>query len=73
MADQTDTPKGQLYHLGDDPGEQKNLFNEEPELVEELLNQLKTEIVNGRSTKGAKQKNDIPVDQIKLWKGNVAR
>ena len=73
MADQTDAPKGQLYHLGDDPGEQNNLFNEKPELVEELLNQLKTEIVNGRSTKGAKQKNDIPVDQIKLWKGNVAR
>ena len=73
MADKTDAPKGQLYNLADDPGERNNLYNEKPELVDKLLNQLKTEINNGRSTKGPKQENDIPVDQIKLWKGNVAR
>jgi len=29
-------PAGQLYNLADDPGEEHNLFNEEPEIVEQL-------------------------------------
>lgn len=35
-------PKGQLYHLNRDPSESKNLYNEHPELVKELEQQLKT-------------------------------
>ena len=29
-------PTGQLYHLADDPGETKNLYLQQPEIVEQL-------------------------------------
>ena len=35
-------PEGQLYHLEDDPSETKNLWDEEPEVVEELREMLQT-------------------------------
>ena len=73
MAEVPDAPKGQLYDLEADPGEQNNLYAKNPEVVEKLMTQLKEDIANGRSTAGAKQENDIPLDQIQLWKGNVAR
>jgi len=34
-------PEGQLYHLGKDPGEQNNLYDERPEVVERLRDQLR--------------------------------
>lgn len=34
-------PDGQLYHLGNDPAEQNNLYDERPEVVERLMNQLR--------------------------------
>ena len=73
LADKKDAPEGQLYDLEADPGEQNNLYLTNPEVVETLMAQLKEDVGNGRSTEGAKQENDIPVDQIKLWKGNVAK
>ena len=73
MAKIPDAPKGQLYNLKDDPGEQTNLYQSKPELVAKLMAQLKTDIANGRSTAGPKQENDVPIDQIKLWKGNISR
>ena len=63
----------QLYNLATDPGEATNVYEDHPEIAAELLTQLKSEIANGRSTAGPAIPNDIPVDQIKLWKGNVAR
>jgi len=33
-------PQGQLYHLGDDPGERRNLWSERPEVVERLTTLL---------------------------------
>jgi len=33
-------PQGQLYNLNDDPGEQKNLWAERPEIVKRLTNSL---------------------------------
>ncbi len=36
-----DDPKGQLYHLGNDPAEQNNLYDERPEVVERLTDQLR--------------------------------
>ena len=66
-------PKAQLYNLAEDPGEQNNLYLEKPEIAEKLYAQLILEIENGRSTAGPKLANDIPNDQIKLWKGNVQR
>ncbi|MGJ8643539.1 MAG: sulfatase family protein [Luteolibacter sp.] len=73
LADVKDAPEGQLYDLEADPGEQNNLYLTNPEIVETLMAQLKEDIGKGRSTDGAKQENDIPVNQIKLWKGNVAK
>ncbi|MGJ8654558.1 MAG: sulfatase-like hydrolase/transferase [Opitutaceae bacterium] len=73
MAKVAGAPEGQLYDLDADPGEQNNLYLKNPEVVETLMAQLKEDVANGRSTVGPKQKNDIPVDQIKLWKGNVAK
>ncbi|MEF8796841.1 MAG: arylsulfatase [Salinivenus sp.] len=36
-----DEPTGQLYHLGRDPAEQNNLYDERPEVVERLTKQLR--------------------------------
>jgi len=57
-------PKTQLYNLKNDPGEQHNLINSEPEKAEALKLLLNKYITEGRSTPGAKQKND----PVKKWK-----
>ncbi|MCA8992859.1 MAG: arylsulfatase [Planctomycetaceae bacterium] len=62
-------PEGQLYHLGDDPGETNNLFESRPEVVEMLLKQLRQDVQGGRSTKGDASKNDVK--QIQLWKNRA--
>jgi arylsulfatase A-like enzyme len=56
-----DTGPEQLYHLATDPGEQKNLAGERPKKLSELKATLETLIVNGRSTPGPKQANDVEV------------
>jgi arylsulfatase A-like enzyme len=48
----------QLYNLKDDPGETKNLEGARPEITETLVNTLAKAIRNGRTTPGAKQKNE---------------
>lgn len=53
--------KGQLYHLGEDLSETKNLAQENPEQVKRMQGLLEELIVRGRSTPGSKQKNDIRV------------
>ena len=50
--------KVQLFHLGNDPKESKDISQEHPELVKELAGELAKMIHNGRSTAGPKQKND---------------
>lgn len=42
-------PKGQLYHLSDDPGETENLWLKRPEVVERLQTELKRIREAGRS------------------------
>ena len=42
-------PPGQLYHLGDDPGETQNLYNEQPETVARLQALLDRYREQGRS------------------------
>ena len=42
-------PSGQLYHLGDDPGESENLWTSNPEVVARLLARLIEIQQNGRS------------------------
>jgi len=50
-------PKRQLYDLSVDIGEQNNLQDQYPEVVERLEKLLKKYIHDGRSTPGASQKN----------------
>jgi len=63
-----DAPKGQLYHMRKDIGETNNLFEKNPEKVEVLLGLLKADVSRGRSTNGSESKNDVPVEEIVLWK-----
>ncbi len=58
-------PLVQLYDMLADPGERNNLQAQEPERVKAMLALLKQQVADGRSTPGAPQKNDVPVD---IWK-----
>ena len=60
--------RGQLYDMESDSGEQNNLFQSKPEIVDELLTALKRDIQRGRSTSGPDQANDLAFEKIKLWK-----
>lgn len=60
------SPKGQLYDMSADPGETINLYESRPEIVERLLADLKSDVLRGRSVKGANAKNDV--SDIVLWK-----
>ncbi|MEI6587244.1 MAG: arylsulfatase [Sediminibacterium sp.] len=54
---------GELFNLKDDISEHYNYFSERPELVDSLKNLLEQYKANGRSTPGAKQKNDLLVEK----------
>ncbi len=54
----------QLYQLSDDPGETKNLAASMPEKVEEMKALLEKIITDGRSTPGARQRNDVAVTRF---------
>ena len=58
------TSRLQLYNLATDIGETKNLAAEKPELVTELTAVMERLVSEGRTTSGAKQANDVPVN----WK-----
>ena len=58
-------PLVQLYDMRDDPGETRNLHTENRDKAKELLALLKKYVADGRSTPGARQQNDVPVD---IWK-----
>ena len=60
-----DSPIAQLYDMESDPGETTNLYDSRPEVVEQLLEQLKSDIARGRSTAGEDEENDA---EIQLWK-----
>ncbi len=51
----------QLYNLGMDPGETQNLASQEPDRVEKMVMLLENLIVDGRSTPGTIQENDVEV------------
>ena len=51
----------QLFHLGDEPGERRNLVAEHPERVASLLRTLDEEVRRGRSTPGEPSSNDREV------------
>jgi len=58
-------PLVQLYDMSKDPGEKRNLQAERPEKVKEMVALLRGLVDAGRSTPGARQKNDAEVD---IWK-----
>ena len=58
-------PEWQLYRLDRDLGETENLVEKHPEQVEKMRELLKEQVQKGRSTPGAAQKNDVPVDIYK--------
>ena len=64
----TKAPEAQLYDMEADPSEQNNLYLEKPDVAKRLLIQLKADVANGRSVKGPKSKNDIPLEGINIWK-----
>ncbi len=47
----------QLYDLKADPGEKRNLATKRPDLVKRLIELLRAQVANGRSTPGSKLKN----------------
>uniref|UniRef100_UPI00321647CA sulfatase family protein n=1 Tax=uncultured Draconibacterium sp. TaxID=1573823 RepID=UPI00321647CA len=53
-------PSVQLYNLNEDIGEQNNIQDKHPEIVEEFRAELSKMVKDGRSTKGEPQKNDGP-------------
>ena len=60
-------PEIQLYDLSNDPGEKNNLQEDLPEIVEELKELLRQQILEGRSTAGLKQQNDTGTHWKQLW------
>jgi len=58
-------PEIQLYNMELDEGEQNNVFEEYPDVVEELTAELQKVIAKGRSTEGTNQSNDVPIDVFK--------
>jgi len=54
-------PPVQLYDMETDVGEQTNVYQEHPEIVERLTKCLEQYVANGRSTPGAPQTNDVTV------------
>jgi len=58
----------QLYNMAEDVGETKNLYKKEPEVAARLLKQLEDYVTSGRSTDGPVSTNDIPNEDIVLWK-----
>jgi len=58
-------PRVQLYDMKADVGEQRNGQAEHPEVVKRLTALLEKYVAEGRSTAGALQKSEVPVD---IWK-----
>ncbi len=65
-----ESPPAQLYDLGSDLGEKRNLYEQKTELAKKLLSHLREDVEKGRSTPGPKSGNDL--NKIILWK-NVSR
>lgn len=64
-AEGQQVPAVQLFDLATDPGEQKNLQDQHPDIVARLKKQLEKYVAEGRSTPGVAQKNDVTVDILK--------
>ncbi|MEM6776847.1 MAG: arylsulfatase [Planctomycetota bacterium] len=65
------SPEGQLYDLSVDPGETNSLFESKPELVADMLEDLRRQVQQGRTTEGEASSNDV--DNVVLWKSQKKR
>jgi arylsulfatase A-like enzyme len=54
-------PAGQLYDMEADPGETNNLYESRPDIVQQLLARLTSDVNRGRSTAGPALENEVPV------------
>jgi arylsulfatase A-like enzyme len=63
-ATKSDGHPAQLYNLASDLGETKNLYAEEPDVVQNMTALMETLVANGRSTPGPNQPNDVAIN----WK-----
>jgi arylsulfatase A-like enzyme len=63
-------PPVQLYDLEADPGEQRNLQAQHPDVVRNLIARLEQLVNDGRSTAGLPQANNGAVD---IWRGRPAQ
>lgn len=61
-----DAPVAQLYHLGEDLGEQSNRYLSQPQQAAAMLDQLTRDVQAGRTRPGPDSANDLP--SIELWK-----
>ena len=59
-------PEIQLYDMTRDVGERVNEQSRQPEVVQRLTQLLEKYVADGRSTPGAPQKNDVPVELRKV-------
>lgn len=55
-----------VYGMEADLGERTNLYQSHPEVVQQLMAQLESDIARGRSTAGSDQASDVK--RIVLWK-----
>lgn len=55
------TEKGELFDLAKDPAQNANQYSAQPAKVKELAALMERYVTDGRSTPGAKQKNDVDV------------
>lgn len=67
--DASKLPPVQLFNLAQDLGEQTNLHDKHPEVVERLTKRLERYVADGRSTPGAAQKNTVTPD---IWRAGKA-
>jgi len=58
-------PPIQLYDMAKDVGERNNEYAAHPEIVEKLTKLMEKYVAEGRSTPGAPQKNDSPIELYK--------
>ncbi|AHF14712.1 sulfatase family protein [Niabella soli] len=58
-------PPVQLFDLAKDIAEKNNIAGKNQEIVKQLTHQMEIIINDGRSTPGAKQSNDVPVNYLK--------
>ena len=59
-AKKMDLPPVQLYNMNTDLSEKNNVWDQHPDLVQSLEDELKKLILNGRSTPGSPQENNNP-------------